>query len=263
MIINKVAIHELAKKNKRINGRAMTEYRQPITVETNISWTAEGSARVQIGETVVLAGVKLSLEKPYNDTPDSGGIMVNAELTPMSSEEYERGPPGIKAIELSRVTDRGIREAKAIDMKKLCVTPGEKAWFVIIDIVTINDAGSLFDAASLATLAALKSARFPVVDKKTGAINYKEKTDTPLPLLKEPLAVTVYKIGGKLMVDPDFEESLCYDARLTVASDRDGTISAMQKGGSSPLTIDEVSQMVDICLEKSNFLRDQLEKFVK
>ena len=263
MIVNTNTISQLAKVQKRLDGRSLTDYRQPIKVETNISWTAEGSSKVQIGDTVVMAGVKLSLEKPYNDTPDQGGIMINAELLPMSSSEYESGPPGIKAIELARVTDRGIREAKAIDMKKLCVTPGEKAWFVIIDIVTINDAGNLFDAANLAALAALKSARFPQVDPETGAINYKKKTDQSLPLLKEPLAVTVYKIGGNLVVDPTAEEEKAHDARLTVASDSNGTISALQKGGEVPLTIDEVSKICDLALEKAKFLRDELNKALK
>ena len=128
MIVNKETIAQLAKDNKRLDGRTLTEVRQPITIETNISWTAEGSARVQLGETVVMAGVKLSIEKPYNDTPDEGGIMVNAELSPLSSPEFEAGPPGMKAVELARVVDRGIREAKAIDLKKLCLEPGEKAW---------------------------------------------------------------------------------------------------------------------------------------
>ena len=263
MISNKEAISTLAKVGKRLDGRGLLDYRQPIQLETNISLTAECSAKVQIGETVVMAGVKLAIEKPYNDTSDQGGIMINAELLPLSSPEYESGPPGIKAVELARVTDRGIREAKAIDMKKLCITPGEKAWFVIIDIVTINDAGNLFDAASLAALTALKAARFPEVDPETGAINYKKKTDEPLPLLKEPLAVTIYKINGQLLVDPTTEEEHAYDARLTIASDEKGTISAMQKGGEMPLTIDEVGKMVDIALEKAKFLRAEVDKTVK
>ena len=259
MISNKNTIVQLAKLGKRMDGRGLTDYRKPIKVETNISWTAEGSAKVQIGKTVVMAGVKTELNKPYNDTPNQGGIMINAELLPLSSPEYEPGPPQIKAIELARVTDRGIREAKAIDMKKLCVTPGEKAWFVIIDIVTINDAGNLFDAAGLAALTALKAAKFPAVDPETGAIDYKHKTEESLPLLKEPLPVTVYKVGGKLLVDPTMEEEHSYDARLTIASDEKGTISAMQKGGEAPLTIDEVSKMVEIALEKAKFLREQLD----
>ena len=229
MIINKETIAQLAKENRRLDGRTLNEFRQPIIIQTDISWTAEGSVRVQIGETVVMAGVKLSLEKPYNDTSDEGGIMINAELSPLSSREFEVGPPGIKAVELARVVDRGIRESKAIDLKALCIEPGVKAWFVTVDIVSINDAGNLLDTAGLAALAALKSARFPMVDPETGAIDYKQKTDKPLPLTKEPLPITVYQINGSLLVDPSQEEENAYEARLTVASDSDGTISALQK----------------------------------
>jgi exosome complex component RRP42 len=259
MIANVETIKKLAENQKRLDLRKFDEYRKPIEIGTDISWTAEGSARVRIGETVVMAGVKLSLEKPYNDTPDEGGIMINAELVPLSSSEYEPGPPQMKAIELARVTDRGIREAKAIDMKALCVTPGEKAWFVIVDIVAINDDGNLFDAAGLAVLAALKNARFPVVDEKTGAIDYKQKTDKHLPLTKEPVSVTVYKISGQLLVDPSIEEEKAYEARLTVASDKNDTISAMQKGGEGTLTIDEVGKIVDLALLKAKELRGNLE----
>src|SRR3989338_6565074 len=263
MIINKETIAELARQGKRLDGRALTDYRQPIKIETAISWTAEGSAKVQIGATIVMAGVKLAIEKPYNDTSDEGGIMVNAELLPLSSPEYEPGPPGRKAIEVARVTDRGIREAKALDLKKLCRIPGEKAWFVTIDIITINDAGNLFDAASLAAMAALKSAKFPIVDEATGAIDYKTKTTVSLPLTKEPLGVTVYKINGRFMVDPTIEEEKSYEARLTVASDSNGIISALQKGGEAPLKLDDVAEMIDLALEKSNFLRKELNKQLK
>lgn len=263
MIINKETIAQLAKENQRLDGRTLNEFRQPIMIQTNISWTAEGSTRVQIGETVVMAGVKLSLEKPYNDTPDEGGIMVNAELSPLSSKEFEVGPPGIKAVELARIVDRGIREAKAIDLKALCIEPGVKAWFVTVDIVSINDDGNLLDVAGLAALAALKSARFPVVDQETGAIDYKQKTDKPLPLTKEPLPITVYKVNGSLLVDPTQEEENAYEARLTVASDSDGTISALQKGGTVPLTIEQIENMVDLALEKASFLRKELTKALK
>lgn len=263
MIVNKDTIAQLAAQGKRLDMRGLTEYRKPIHVELNISWTAEGSAKVQIGDTVVMAGVKLAIEKTYNDTPDEGGIMVNAELLPLSNPDYESGPPSIKSIELARVIDRGIREAKAIDLKKLCVKAGEKAWFVTVDIITINDSGNLFDAAGIAALAALKSAYFPTVDPATGAIDYKHKTKEKLPLLKEPVPVTVYKIGGNLLVDPTLEEEEAYDARLTVTTDEHGVISALQKGGPAPLTSDEISQIIDLAVEKARFLRTELNKFLK
>src|SRR3989344_5034587 len=263
MIINKDTIFQLAAQGKRLDGRSLTEYRKPITVELNISWTAEGSAKVQIGNTIVMTGVKLGIEKTYNDTPNEGGIMVNAELLPLSNPDYEPGPPSIKAIELARVIDRGIREAKAIDLKKLCITPGEKAWFVIVDIIALNDGGNLLDVAGLAALAALKTAKFPVVDAETGAIDYKQKTDKSLPLTKEPLPITIYKVNGVLMVDPTNEEEKAYEARLTVGSDAKGTISALQKGGDMPLSIEEIGKMVDLALEKASFLRKELTKALK
>lgn len=263
MIVNKETISALAAQNKRLDNRGLEDYRQPIKIEINISKTAEGSAQVQIGKTVVLAGIKLSIEKPYNDTPDEGGITVNVELTPLSSPEYEPGPPGIKAVELARVTDRGIREAKTIDFKKLCLEPGEKAWFVNIDLITLNDDGNLFDAAGLAALAALKSAKFPEYDPETGVIDYKTKTNNSLPLLKEPLPVTVYKINSSLLVDPTLEEEKAYEARLTVASDVNNVISAMQKGGDAPLSFVDISKMIDLTLKKAKFLRAELDKALK
>ena len=247
---------QLAAQSKRSDGRGLADYRSPITVETGISETAEGSAQVTLGDTVVMAGVKLSVEKPYPDTQDQGGISVNVELYPLSSPEYEPGPPGIIAVEIARVVDRGIRESKAIDLKKLCLEKGEKAWTVNIDIVTINDAGNLFDACALAAFAALKDTVFPAL--KDGAADYKEKTKKKLPLSKDPVSVTVYKFGGVLLIDPDADESRVYDARLTVASTADGELCALQKGGDASLTIEDIGAMIDLALEKATFLRKKL-----
>ncbi|NQV90982.1 exosome complex protein Rrp42 [Candidatus Woesearchaeota archaeon] len=255
---NKNTVLALAKEGKRFDGRKLDEYRGPIEIESSISKSAEGSVKVRIGDTVVIAGVKLSLEKPYPDTPNQGGLMINAELTPLSSSRYEPGPPQMPAIELARVTDRGIRESHVIDTKKLCITKGEKAWFVMVDIVSVNDAGNLFDAAGLAVMAALKDTKFPVVDEE-GNVNYKEHTDESLPIAKDTLSITIFRVGGNLLVDPTVEEEDACDTRLTVSSDATGVISAMQKGGEGTMTIDEVMKAVDLALDKANFLRGKLQ----
>ena len=239
--------------NTRLDGRKLTEYRKPVEIEYGVVKTAEGSARVKIGETDVMVGIKLEVGEPYPDTPEEGTIIVGAELLPMSNPEFEPGPPGIQAIELARVVDRGIRESKALDFKKLCITPSEKIWMVVIDICPINDAGNLFDASSLAALAALKSTKFPAFDGEK--VDYKNKTDKKLQLDKEPIGVTVIKIGNRLIIDPDIEEEKVVDSRLTVASLEDGTLCALQKGGDFPLTTDEISEMLDIGIEKAKELR--------
>ena len=240
----------------RLDGRKLTDYRQPISVEYGVVKTAEGSARVKIGDTEVMAGVKLEVGKPYPDTPDEGTIIVGAELLPLSNPDYELGPPGIKAVELARVVDRGIRESKALNFKKLCIEPEKSIWMVVIDICPINDAGNLFDAAALAAIAALKDARYPAYDGTK--VDYKNKTDAKLPLEKIPMAVTVCKIGDKFIVDPDIEEEKVIEARLTVASEENGTLCALQKGGEMPLTIEEISTMLDLGVKKGNELRKSL-----
>lgn len=247
----------LLNNQTRLDGRKQTEYRGPISVEYGVIKTAEGSARVKIGETEIMVGVKLEIGEPYPDSPDEGTIIVGAELLPMSSPDYELGPPGIKAIELARVVDRGIRESKALDFKKLCIEKGKSIWMVIIDICPINDAGNLFDAASLGAIAALKNTKFPAYNGEK--VDYKKKTDKQMQLEKVPIAVTVIKIGNNFIVDPDTEEEKVIDARLTVSSMEDGTLCALQKGGDQPLTQDEISKMLDIGIEKAKELRAYLK----
>jgi|TARA_B100002003_G_scaffold243092_1_gene267042 exosome complex component RRP42 len=250
-------IIKLFESNTRLDGRKLDEFRKPITLEYGVTNTAEGSARVKIGETEVMVGVKVEVMEPYPDQPDRGSLMVGAELLPMSNPEFEPGPPGIAAVEIARVVDRGIRESECIDFKKLCVKEGEKAWFLLIDIISINDEGNLLDAASLGALAALKDMNFPKLDGDK--IDYKEKTKQKLEITKNPIAITVIKIGQNFIVDAGTEEEKVVDARLTVTSLDDGSLCSLQKGGDYPLSAEDVDKMIDIAVEKAKDLRKLLK----
>lgn len=240
-------------KGMRFDGRKLDEFR-PITVEYGISRNAEGSARVKFGNTELFAGVKMAVEKPYPDTPEDGNLMVGAELSPMSSPLFESGPPSAKAVELARVVDRGIRESKAIDTRKLCITRGEKVWNIAIDLNTVNADGNLIDSCALAALAAMKDAKMPSYDGV--ALDYKKKTE-PLPLRKVPIAVTVCKVGKFFIVDPTAEEETMIEARLTVTSS-EGKLCALQKGDVAPLSIEDVDQMVTLGMKKAKELAKYL-----
>ena len=171
-------------KGQRLDGRKFDEYRK-IIIETGVSSkSAEGSARVKIGYTDVVAGVKFEIGTPFPDKPDEGSIVVNVELLPLSSPDFESGPPDIKSIELARVVDRVVRESHVIDFKKLCIKEGEQVWMIFIDIYPINNSGNLFDAAALASLAALKDAKFPKIEDdkiKYGELTNKKVLSTIVP----------------------------------------------------------------------------------
>jgi exosome complex component RRP42 len=245
------------KKGIRLDGRKFDEFRE-ISVETDISKSAEGSCRVKIGDTEVLVGIKFELGKPYPDSQDEGTMMVGAELLPMSNSKFESGPPTMKSIELARVIDRGVRESGLIDFKKLCVVEGEQVWTVIIDLISLNYDGNLFDACGLGALIALKNAKFPKIEGDK--VNYKELTKEGIPLTKQdPISITIWKVGSAYLADPSLEEESCVDARLTVAITSDGNICAMQKGEKDPLTLEDIEKMIDLASKKAAELRKHLK----
>ncbi|MBT5021276.1 exosome complex protein Rrp42 [Candidatus Woesearchaeota archaeon] len=250
-------VKSLLSKNTRLDGRKPLEHRE-IKIEYDVTRNAEGSAKVKFGDTEVIAGVKMEVMKPYPDTPGKGSIMVNCELYPMSSPEFESGPPNIHAIELARVTDRGIRESGAIDFEKLCITPGEQCWMAVVDVCTINDDGGLYDAIPLAAMAALNDTKFPEFDGEK--INYKVKTDKALGLAKQPITITVYKCGNGFFIDPATQEEKVYDARLTVSVLDNDNMCSFQKGGSHSLTTDDILKMIEIAIDKSKEYRAALKR---
>jgi exosome complex component RRP42 len=230
-------ITKLLAKGSRTDGRPFDQMR-PLRVETNYVDAAEGSARVQLGNTDVLVGVKMMVGEPFSDTPDTGVLSTNAELIPMASELFEAGPPSPTAIEIARVVDRGVREGHAVDMHKLCIEPAKEVWIMFLDIHVLDYDGNLFDAANIGAVAALKTAVVPAKAAGKGE-------DFPMPVQHEPISMTAVKIGKDILVDPTHDEERVADARLTVATIENGNVCAMQKGGTGSLTLDEVFRVVD------------------
>jgi len=241
-------IVDLASQGKRVDARMLDQFRE-VSVELSPIKSAQGSALVKIGKTQVLAGIKLEHAEPFTDRPDSGVLIVNAELLPLASPTFEPGRPDENAIELARVVDRGIRESEAIDLEKLVIKSGEDVWAVFIDIYALDHDGNLIDASALAAIAALLNVKLP----KDEAWTLPE-----FPLQEKPVAVTVAKINGKLMVDPCLDEESVMDARITMATIKDGSICAMQKGGIGYFSREELEQAYELVREKSAELRAKL-----
>jgi len=246
--IRKDYVYDLVRSGKREDGRGFREYRK-ISVERDVIKSAEGSARVKIGDTEVLVGVKLEPGEPFSDTPDKGVLITNAELVPLASPEFESGPPNENSIQLARVVDRGIRESEAIDLEKLCIEEGEKVWIVFIDIHVLDNNGNLVDAAALGAIASLLNISIP--NERYGLTG-----ENTLPMRDTPVAVTMVEIDGNILVDPNFDEENAAASRLTVISNADGTLSGMQKSGSGGLKEEEVVEMVGIGIEKAGEIRE-------
>jgi len=271
--IKKDYLLKLAKNNKRMDNRKFNEFRN-IEIETGIISKAEGSAKVKIGNTQVISGIKMDLGDPYPDTPDSGVMTTAAELIPMASPDFESGPPREDAIELARVVDRGIRESDIIEVEKLCIVPAEKIWMVFIDIHIIDYDGNLFDAASLASLAALMTAKVPIQRIKPMLENLSENheeakkylkehpNDYPIPLKEPPISCTSVKFNNTIVMDPSLDEEEIAEARLTVSTDDKGDIRAMQKGLNGSFSVEEIKKVIKDSIDNGKKIRSQLYKSV-
>jgi exosome complex component RRP42 len=244
-------IQKLAAAGKRVDGRGLEEFR-PLEILKGYVESAEGSARVKLGNTDVLVGVKLEVGEPYADTPDSGVLTTNAELIPMASPTFEPGPPKPEAIELARVVDRGIRETKTVDLEKLCIEPGEKVWVLFIDIHVLDYDGNLLDASNYAALAALTNTTLPAATKLG------KGKDKPLQVLRHPVSITAAKIGDDIFVDPSLDEERIADARLTVTTDEKGNIRAMQKGLKGSFTVEEVNRVISLSVKLGKEIRKKI-----
>jgi len=251
-------IAQLMSKGKRLDGRGLNDYRE-IKIEMGLIEKAEGSARVLLGKTEVLVGVKIGVGAPFSDTPNEGVLTVNAELVPLASPTFEPGPPNENAIELARVVDRGIRESKAINLEKLCLDPGKKVLVVFIDVYVLNHDGNLIDASAIATLGALVNTKMFKYELEDGEVTVKPGY-TPLPIQNYPIAVTFAKINDKLAVDPWLEEEQVMDARLTMTIEKDGKICAIQKGGTGYFTVEQIIEAAKIAKEKAAELRKLVVK---
>jgi exosome complex component RRP42 len=247
-------ITDVLATGKRMDGRDLLQYRD-WEIKTNFLAKSEGSAEVRLGKTHVVVGVKVDVGHPFEDTPDAGVMMVNAEYTPAAHPTWEPGPPSDDAIELARVVDRGLRAAEILDMEKLGLVSGEKVQMIFIDLYVLNYDGNLIDACSAGALAALTTADAPKF--KVSKEDEVEKTDKTekLKLKAHPVAVTVCKIGDSLIVDPTYDEEEVKDGRITITVGENGNLNAIQKRGPVGFTVDEIKKCINIASEKAAEIR--------
>ncbi len=257
MIIDEIKeeyVKDLLKSNKRPDGRTdLLAYRN-IKIEKGLLSNAEGSCLAQIGDTKVLAGVKFDIMEPYRDRPNEGVFQVNSEFLTAAHPAFTPGPPDERSIEVARVVDRGIRSAEAIDTKKLFIEE-KKVYGIFVDLYIMDHSGNLIDTAGLAAMGALSCAKIPKYENE--ALNRTEFTGN-LEVARKVSICSFEKISGKLILDATEEEEVASDGRLSLATCDGDFICAAQKSGAAAFTKEELSQLMDIAIEKGKELRSLL-----
>jgi exosome complex component RRP42 len=245
------------KKGERIDGRDLWEYRD-WTVKSDVIASAEGSAEVTLGKTKIITGLKYDVGAPFPDLPNEGVCTFMAELLPLASPLFERGPPDDQSIELARVVDRGIRHADCVQTKKLCIKEKEAVYILFVDIYVINYSGNLTDAGGVSALTTLISSHIPEGKWVDGNLEWTGKYFTGDTIVNEiPMVITYGKIGDIIFLDPSLPEELVCDGRISISVTED-KITSIQKSGYATFSLDEIKMLGKKSMEIASKVRKEL-----
>jgi exosome complex component RRP42 len=260
-IISKVEKNYLKdnlRKEKRIDGRGLWEYRD-FEIEANTIPSAEGSADVSLGDTRIITGLKYDIGEPFPDLPDEGVCTVMAELLPLASPLFERGPPDEQSIELARVVDRGIRHADCVQTKRLCIQEGEAVYILFVDMYVINHGGNMIDCGAVGALTSLISGHVPKGEWTEDGPKWSGEYLTGEELVNElPLAITFGKIDDMVFIDPSLPEELVCDGRVTFSVTKNHITSIQKSGAKATFTIEEIKTLGKKAFEVADELREKL-----
>lgn len=259
--LRKQQMWDAISKGKRLDGRNLDDIR-PLEIELDIIKKANGSAKVKLGNSEVIAGVKIETGEPFEGLENKGALIVSAEVLPTASPYIEPGPPDEETVELARVVDRGIRESEMMDLDKLVLVPGKIVYTIFVDCSIINADGNLFDATSYAVVSALASSKIPVFEMQDGkVVNTGNSQDPPVTTI--PVSITAIRIGEAVILDPTSEEEACMNARITITTNSNGDYTAIQKGSTGAFTVGQIKKAAETARIKGEEVRAKLKELTR
>ncbi|XP_040374797.1 exosome complex component RRP42 isoform X3 [Rosa chinensis] len=206
----------------RTDGRKRLSPR-PIFVETGNISQSNGSARVRIGATEVIASVKAELGRPSALHPDKGKVSINVDCSPTAAPMFEgRGGEELSS-ELSVALQRCLLGGKSgsgagIDLSSLAIVEGKICWDLYIEGLVVSSDGNLLDALGAAI-----------------------------------------KVGRHYIVDATSEEESQMSLAVSISVNRQGNICGLTKRGGAGLDPSVILDMISVALSVSERLINTLD----
>lgn len=224
----KIFIQHGVESNFRNDGRNNEDYR-PILIETDVVQNANGSARVQLGQTDILVGVKAEIDVPETNSPKTGRIKFFVDCSANASPEFEGRGGESFANEIAEALHSAYnnKDTEEVILKKLLLLENQLCWLLYVDVVVLEcQGGNAFDCASLAVKCALYDLKIP---KATVSYNENGRADVELTSKNDdydddvwrldvraaPILLTSGKLGrAALLLDATREEEACLKSTL-------------------------------------------------
>lgn len=240
----------------RPDGRTFEKFR-PTLINTGSISTANGSALVRIGNTMVVCGIKAEIAEPTLDHPRRGYVIPNVDLSPICSPKFRPGPPPEEAQVASERLNQILSKSSPLDLESLSIEEGKAVWCLYADIVVLNFDGNVLDTSLLAMITALLDCKLPTAEwdpDSSKTICYKDMI--PLKLSKRIYSASFCVFADNILADPtDAEESLC-DEQLTIAIDDTGRICMMFKSGGLSTPQNVLQKCIQAAKQRWNEIAD-------
>ncbi|GAB0184299.1 exosome complex component RRP42 isoform X1 [Grus americana] len=252
----------------RVDGRGCEDYRC-AEVETDVVSNTSGSARVKLGHTDILVGVKAEMGTPKLEKPDEGYLEFFVDCSANATPEFEGRGGEELGTEIANTLYRVFSSESSVDLKSLCINPREHCWVLYVDVLLLECGGNLFDAISIAVKAALFNTRIPkvrVLEDEEGSKEI-ELSDDPYDCIRlnvddVPCIVTLSKIGYRHVVDATLQEEACSLASLLISVTSKGALTSMKKVGKGSLDPESIFEMMETGKRVGKSLHIALQKIL-
>eukprot|EP01100_Stratorugosa_tubuloviscum_P012161 TRINITY_DN5631_c0_g1_i1.p1 TRINITY_DN5631_c0_g1~~TRINITY_DN5631_c0_g1_i1.p1 ORF type:complete len:307 (-),score=131.54 TRINITY_DN5631_c0_g1_i1:114-1034(-) len=257
--------------NLRNDGRQRLDFR-PLQLETGILDQANGSARLKLGSTDILVGVKAQISTPNEETPNLGSIFYYVETFSSAAKEFNvtKKTGTSEDNELNQVIERILGQSFIINREKLKLQ-GSNCWVLYVDILVLGNDGNILDSIILAIRAAIHNTKIPNVHFEAGIVagDYEivisgDPNDYwTLSIDTIPVLITISKIGKFMIVDANKEEEQCADVQICIAVNSNQSVTSIHKLGKGGLLPSSLQEMIAIAFKITQQLLEEQNNLLK
>jgi len=237
----------------RPDGRGPLKPRR-VDVQGGVLAHAQGSARVRLGSTVVLAGAQCEPTAPTEAGPTQGRIIVSLDLAGVCSPVAAARSGSRNEREHAVLLELLQRTASGdlVDLESLCAVEKRAVWTCYLDLLVLEHDGNLTDACLLAMTRALAELRLPCVqwEEAQEALVESEAASVQVELRRPLVSCSFGVLGGHLLMDPSSDEEALLSCAFTVLVDEQGEFRGLHKPGGTPLTSELRDRAVAAALQR-------------
>ncbi|TDG49705.1 hypothetical protein AWZ03_003943 [Drosophila navojoa] len=257
-------IQSAVKQNTRFDGRKSNEFRD-VKLTFGSDW---GTVAVSMGDTKVLAQVSCDIGAPSSARANEGTLYLNVDIKGVAFLDEIQSTHDQRFLTLNSLLERTFRSSRCLDLESLCIAVEQHVWCVRVDINVLNHDGNLYDASTIAALAALMHFRRPEVsyaEEKIHTFSERERELMPLLFLHYPVSVTycLYKSSSNPLVDPTLLEENAADSIIVLSFNSYQELCTLNAGGTAPTNVRTIMKCARSAANRSKalvqFIRKALE----